>query len=80
MKATTLQGKLAVNFYFDIVVQIVEVIAVAIEPDVTSPDTPGLDEFTLIGFYIMFIFADAKTGGVVNVVVEQSPNVILCSQ
>jgi len=57
------------------VVQVIEVIAAAIEADITSTDTSGVDEFALIGFNVMFIFADAKAGGVVNIVIKKSSDV-----
>ena len=37
-QAASLQGKLAVNFHLNIVVQVVEVIAIAIEADITGLD------------------------------------------
>ncbi len=67
--------RFAVHLHFDIVIQVVEVISAAVKSDITGLNTPGADEFAIISLHIMFIFADAKAGGVVNVVVEQSPDV-----
>ena len=65
----------AVNLVLDIVVQVVVGAAVAVEPDVAGLDALGVDKFALGGLYIMHIFADAKAGRVVNIVIEQRPDV-----
>src|SRR4030065_2317311 len=61
----------AVNFDFNVVVLFISAIAIAIEVDITSLDTLGIYKFALIGLNVMHVFADAKTGRVVDIIIEQ---------
>jgi len=66
---------LAVDFHFDVVIQVVRSVPVAVEADVTGPGAFGVDEFALVGLNVVHIGADAETRRVVDIVVEQCPDI-----
>ena len=60
----------AVNFHFGISVQIVAGIAVAVEPDITSLDSLGINEFAFICLGVVHIRADTNSHRVIDIIVE----------
>ena len=66
-----LLGRDTIYLYFDIVIQVVIGVSVAIQPDIPCLYTFCIDQFTLRGFNIVHVFTCSKTGGVVVVIVEE---------
>jgi len=52
----------AVDLDLDIVVQIIDVIAVAIQADVSGTYALGINEFALVGLDVVHIFSHAQPG------------------
>src|ERR1035437_151239 len=65
-----LDGRLAPHFHFNVVVQFVGRVSVAVEADITPLHTLGVDQLALIRFDVIQIPARAKAKLVVKVIVE----------
>ena len=55
-------NRFAVDVNFDIVIQIITGIAIAMEADIARLDPLGIDKFTLGGLHIVQILPYAQTG------------------
>ena len=63
-------GGLAPDLHFDIMVQVVRRVAVAVQANVATLNALGVDEFSRVDFDPFFVFADAEPRRVVVVIVE----------
>src|SRR3712207_2338853 len=66
----------AVDFHFSVVVLVIGCVAPAIETDIARLHTLGVDELTLSSLEVLAIFADALSGGVILIVVEDGAHAL----
>lgn len=67
-------GGLAPDLHFDVMVQVVGCVSVAVQADVASFYAFGVDEFSGVHFDPLFVFSNTEFCGVVVIVVEDGGN------
>src|SRR5579862_9702631 len=67
-------GRLAPHLNLDIVVQLVGCVPVAIEPDVAALRAIGVDQLSLVGFYVVQILPRPNTEFALKVTVKDRRN------
>src|SRR3974377_1001607 len=56
-------------------IKVIDIVAVAVEPDITPYDPFGVDELALVGIKIVQVLTGAQPGRIVIVVVEHGMDV-----
>ena len=52
--------RFAINFHFEIVVKFIAAVAVAVQSNITGPDSFGIYKLALMYFSIVFVLSDPQ--------------------